>query len=89
MSIWSITWLRDATERAISTAAQTLLAVWGVGAFDLLAVDWRAAGGVALGAAALSLLKSLVAANVGDKGTAALLPSTGRHSKPFYSGEVI
>ncbi len=66
----------------MTTAAETLLALWGVEGLDLLAVDWKSAAGVAAGAAALSLLKSVIASGVGDKGTAALLPaSTGRHAR--------
>lgn len=74
---------RDAIERSISTAAQALLSVWGAGTlFNLLTVDWAAAAGIASGAAALSILKALIAAQVGDRQSASLLPATGRHASP-------
>jgi hypothetical protein len=55
---------KDALERAIKTVAQTLLALWLVGdvALDALSVDWGQALGVALGAAILSILSSIVSA---------------------------
>ncbi len=79
--MFTLPYLRDVLERAISTAAQSLLAVWSVGVFDVVDLDWRAAAGVASGAALLSILKSLVAANVGDPGTASLVRVAGRHAK--------
>ena len=55
---------KDAAERAIKTVAQTLLALWLVGdvALNALSVDWTEALGVALGAAVISLLTSIVSA---------------------------
>ncbi|MEV1295759.1 holin [Pseudonocardia sp. NPDC049635] len=65
---------KDAAERAIATGAQTLVGLWtAAGVFNLLTVDWAAAGGVAAGAAALSLLKSLVATTIAERGTASLV----------------
>lgn len=77
----TLPYLRDVCERAVSTAAQALLSAWAVGAFNVLDVDWRAALGVASGAAVLSILKSLVAANVGDLGSASLVSTPGRHAQ--------
>jgi r1t holin len=71
------TWLfwRDALERALRTAAQTLIGVFGADATGVLNVDWKAAASVVGGAALVSLLTSVVASSVGAKGTAGLLPS--------------
>lgn len=74
-----VTWIfwRDALERAIRTAAQTLIGVLGAGATGVLDVAWPAALSAAGLAALLSLLTSVIATGVGTPGTAALLPSKG------------
>lgn len=78
---------RDALERAIRTAAQTLLGVYGAGATGVLDVDWKAALSAAGLAALLSLLTSIVASGVGAKGTAGLVPvrRTKRRRTPASS----
>ena len=63
------TFVKDALERAIWTAAQAFLAVFTVG--DLASAK---AAGIAAVAAGISVLKSVVATQVGDSGTAATLP---------------
>ena len=63
------TFMKDALERAIWTAAQAFLAVFTVG--DLASAK---AAGIAAVAAGISVLKSVVATQVGDSGTAATLP---------------
>ncbi|MGL5908419.1 MAG: holin [Phycicoccus sp.] len=70
---------RDATERALATAAQSTLAAWAVGdgLLNAFVVDWPTAGGIALGGAVLSLLKSVAATRVGDRESASLSPSVG------------
>lgn len=77
-------WAADAAERAFKAMAQALIAVWMVGdGFDVFTVDWPAAGGVALSAALLSILTSVLSAPVGDKGTASLVAAAppGRHER--------
>lgn len=71
---------KDAGERALKTAAQALLSLWLIGdvAFDLLSVDWGSALGVALGAAVISVLTSIVSAPAADTGTASLVTRTPR-----------
>ena len=64
---------KAAAERAIRTLAQTMLAMLGFKAFDVLTADWKTLLGVSLGAALLSLLTSIVASEVGDKGTPSLV----------------
>jgi hypothetical protein len=54
----------DATERALSTAAQAALLALGGGSLNVLTADWQVVGGFALGGAVLSYLKSIVAARL-------------------------
>ena len=70
--MYTLTWLKDAAERALSTAAQSALATIGVSAVDLLHLDWRAVASISGGAALVSVLKSLAvcAAPIGTPGTA-------------------
>jgi hypothetical protein len=61
-NIWNGSFWRDAVERAVSTAAQSALALVGAdaisSAFDL---DYKAIAGVSLLAAGLAILKALAA----------------------------
>lgn len=66
---------RDAAERAVSTAAQSALLVFGADQLDALQADWRLVAGFAAGGAVLSLLKALAASQVGEPATASLDPS--------------
>lgn len=64
-----------AAERAAKSAAQALLGLWAMDSgFDLLTVDPRLAGGVAAGAAVLSVLTSIASTGVGDSSSPAALP---------------
>jgi hypothetical protein len=60
---------KTAAERAIRTAAQALLALWATDIAGVLEVDWVQAGSVAALAALTSILMSIVATGVADKGT--------------------
>lgn len=66
---------KAALERAVKTAAQSVLTVWAVGdgVFNALTVDWPLAGGVAAGGLVLSLVTSLASAGVGPTGTPSLV----------------
>ncbi|GAB4101630.1 holin [Micromonospora taraxaci] len=56
-------------ERAVKSAAQGLLLYWGADVvFNAWQADWAAAGGIASGAAVLSVLTSLVSAKVSGEG---------------------
>lgn len=57
---------KSAAERALKTFAQALVAVWGGGEWlDIVHVDFAHSASVALGAAVLSLLTSVVSAPMG------------------------
>ena len=62
-----------ALERAIRTAAQSLLALWATDISGELEVDWMQAASVAALAALTSILMSIVATGVADKGTASFV----------------
>lgn len=72
---------RDAGERALKSAAQAAIVVFGGDAINVWAIDWQQSTGVVLSAALLSILTSIVSANVGETGTASLVESTGRHAR--------
>ena len=66
---------RETAERAAKSAAQSLLLLWaGDSAFDLLNADPRVAGGIAAGAAVLSVLTSIASTSIGDSRSPAALP---------------
>lgn len=66
---------RNAAERAVKSAAQSLLLLWaGDSAFNIINADPRMAGGIAAGAAVLSVLTSLASTAVGDSSSPAALP---------------
>lgn len=73
--MFSKSWLIDAAERAIKTAAQVLLVTFfaadqAANAWDM---DWADMGGVALAGALVSILTSIVSAPFGDKGSASMV----------------
>ena len=72
--MWNRAFLRSLAERALMTFAQALVAVWGVGQFDVLHADWANALSVAGGAALLSVLKT-IAVGFGSDGN----PSFGSY----------
>ena len=67
--MFNANFIKDVLERAIWTAAQAFLAVFTVG--DMASAK---AAGIAAVAAGISALKSVLATQVGDSGTAATLP---------------
>jgi len=65
-------WL-GAADRAVKSAAQALLLLWGADeGFNLISVDLPTSLGLAAGAAVLSLLTSVASAPVAEEGTALL-----------------
>ena len=63
-ALFSARWLKDATERAVKTFAQALLAVLGATTFDWWKASWQEIIGSAGLAAAVSVLTSVVSAGV-------------------------
>lgn len=59
MAKWKAYWAY-AGERAIKTVAQTALATLGVGAVDIIEVDWVNVGSVSALAGIMSLLTSVL-----------------------------
>ena len=72
--MFNIQWLRDATERALKSAAQAIVLALGASqGFNLFSADWQNVAGIAAGAAILSVLTSVISAPLGAKGSASLL----------------
>jgi hypothetical protein len=64
----------ETLERAAKSAAQGLLVyLGGDQVFDAWHANWGAAGSIALGAAALSVLTSVVSSRVGDSSSPSLV----------------
>lgn len=70
---------RAAAERAAKSAAQGLvLYLGGDQVFDAWHANWGAAGSIALGAAVLSLLTSIISSKVGDSSSPSLITGDSR-----------
>lgn len=76
--MWTQPFWRDALERAIRTFAQALLALIGTDLVGVTELDWPTMLMVGATAAIVSVLTSIVATGVGDRGTASLIPSRDR-----------
>lgn len=74
-TIWTRTFWQDTCERALKTAAQTVILALGGGAVNVLTLDWMTLAGAAGGGALLSVLTSLASGVVTDSGTASLSKS--------------
>jgi hypothetical protein len=72
--MFTSTFLKDAAERAVATFAQTLVALVGTNAVDILTVDLADSVKASLVAGALSLVKSYAAARgpIGDDSASAV-----------------
>ena len=64
--MWELSFWKKTAERAIRTAAQALLALWGTQVSGVLDVDWLQSASVAVLAALSSVLMSIIATGVGD-----------------------
>ncbi len=71
--MWTWTFWKDAAERAISTAAQSAIAVLGADQLGLVDVSWPAVASVAGMGAVLSVLKAVAASQTGDPTSASLV----------------
>jgi hypothetical protein len=63
----------DALERSVKTFAQSLVALIGAGAVNIVLLDWPDMLGVSATAALVSLLTSVVSLPVGNNGSASLV----------------
>jgi hypothetical protein len=64
--MFTVNFWKQSAERALKSAAQGLIGMWTLDGFNILNADLGLAGGVALGAAVLSVLTSIVTAGVGE-----------------------
>jgi hypothetical protein len=71
--MFTATFWKSTVERSVRTAAQVLLGFLVVGETGILDVDWEQALSVTGVAVIASILTSVVATGVGDKGTASLV----------------
>ena len=71
--IWTKEFWMDATERAIKTFAQVILALGVAGALNAFEVDWVTVLGIGLGAVLLSYASSIVSAEIRKTPTASLV----------------
>lgn len=74
---------KQAFERAVKSAAQSLLGLWALDGFNVLNADLGLAGGVAAGAAVLSVLTSLVSLVGGEANSPSLVSTT--QAGPFLA----
>lgn len=80
--------LKDLIERAVKTAAQSLLAYFTAGAVDVVTADWGEALTIAGTATLISVLTSLLSLKLGNSGTASmthavvLADDPGKHAAP-------
>ena len=80
--MFTITFWKETTERALKTLAQTLVATIAVG-IPLWDIDWLPTIGIALTATLLSVLTSIAGISLGEPGTPSLVRpgvSTARHA---------
>lgn len=68
--MWSVKFWRDAAERTVRTMAQTLLALLGNQAVNVVALDWGQMLAITVGAGLVALLTAVVASGVGDNESA-------------------
>jgi hypothetical protein len=86
--MFSTTWLKDALERAIRTAAQVLLSILSLDGADVLHLNWAQTASTIATATALSLVMSVLASGGGSPGTASATnavmanPAAGKHATP-------
>lgn len=67
--MWTKKFWKETAERAIKSAAQSLLGLWALDGFNVLHADFVLGAGVAGGAALLSLLTSIVSLPFGATGS--------------------
>lgn len=70
--MFTLTFWKDAFERAVKTFAQSLLATLTLSGVDVVHLDWGQTLSVAATATVISVLTSLLSAGVANTGTASL-----------------
>lgn len=68
--MWTKKFWMDTLELVLRTMAQALIAVLGTNALGIIGLDWMQTASITATAGLLALLTSIVASQVGDKGTA-------------------
>ena len=71
--LFTMLFWKEATERAVKTAAQTFLALDAGETLNLLTIDWLNMFGVAGGAALLSYATSIVSASITKRSSPSLV----------------
>ncbi len=72
--MWNRVWMAAAAERALKTAAQSMLALFlGDAALNVVNVNWGSAVAVSATAALVSLLTSIVSTPVGPSNSPSLV----------------
>lgn len=66
----------DAVERVVSSVLLTALAVLGGDAMNVFTADWKAVGVAAGNVAVLTLVKTILASGIGERGTAGVTSAT-------------
>jgi len=66
--MYDVLFWKLAAERAIKSACQTVLLMFGAVQVDVFTVDWKQTAGLAAGAAVLSVLTSVASEPVGAPG---------------------
>lgn len=83
--LFTATFWLDALERAIKTAAQTVLGLIGSNVVDVTSLDWHEIGIATAFTTGFSVLTSIVSSGIGEPGTASLLnpaPPDTLHDAP-------
>lgn len=82
MSVLTRAFWTATLERAISTAAQSVVLAIGADQLDVLQADWVTLAGFGAGGFVLTVLKSLAASQVGEAGPSlANEIAVGRHAR--------
>lgn len=71
--MFTVSFWKDAAERAVASVAGAAVAVLSAGSLGLFEVDFANLASVSLLAGAVSILKALAASKVGELGTASLV----------------
>lgn len=71
--MFTLSFWKDATERAVKTFAQFIIVLGAAGSLNVFTVDWEQTLGLALGGLILSYATSIVSAGIGNKGSASLV----------------